>query len=397
MLSLLAAVAPADEHVAGLRGSLHGDDVASLVEVLLGDDLHLAHLLASVVTLGNGSENLGDVLSGGQCRRSVQGVVHGEHLRVEVADADGGADVGLEVKDAQVLVHLADRDEGAVLALVAEELDVLLNGCDDLASGAECAAGGEHHVRHFSKFPAGVEHRRSDLRIGHHITLHHLAAELVAGDDVELLLRLLQRGRELAVEVHEQVVNLVGLQTGDVAGGNQVAVLLADGTVGTTLGDDGVETVEQAQAVLHGVLRRLGQLAERHVAEWDVGADVLGDAPGQFAQQELSVLGVLGDVGHVEGTLLRVALDGVAGVEHNLLDLGGVVNELAQFAVLHVAKNIRTSLKTLTVEQVTGVDVLHIGRYHHTQVLEDAVGEQIRLGNQLGVDRLLYGVDLCNG
>ena len=87
------------------------------------------------------------------------------------------------------------------------------------------------------------------------------------------------------------------------------------------------------------------------------------------------MLSVLGDVSRVEGTFLRVALDGVAGVEIDFFYLGRVVSELTQFAVLYIANKIGTSLQTLAVEQVADVDILDIGCYLDTQVAKHAVSE----------------------
>ena len=91
-----------------------------------------------------------------------------------------------------------------------------------------------------------------------------------------------------------------------------------------------------------------------------------------------------------------VALDAVGGVKHNALHLGRVVNELTELGALDVTHNIRSCLKTLTTEDVAGVDVLNIRCHLHTQVLKHGIGEQVCLCYQLCVDLFLDGIDLCN-
>ena len=107
------------------------------------------------------------------------------------------------------------------------------------------------------------------------------------------------------------------------------------------------------------------------------------------------MFGALGDVGHVEGTLLGVTLDRVAGVQVDFLHLGRVVNELAQFAVLNLADYVGACLKAFAVEEVTDVKILNIGRNLNAKVLKHAVGEQIGMCYQLRMDRLFDGLNLC--
>lgn len=102
-------------------------------------------------------------------------------------------------------------------------------------------------VRHLGELPTSLKDRGSDLWEGLHVTLDGHTAEVVGSKDVRCLLRLLQGRVQTSVERSEDVVDLLGGLAGDVARLDKVVVLLRDRTIGTALGDDGIDTIEQRE------------------------------------------------------------------------------------------------------------------------------------------------------